>query len=88
MLSLSIFILKKKEMKVEDCEKGKCRINISEKQYGQLRKEFIKILIPTPEQRNPKSWAYATERRTLDELMVVVKLFIAKRLVEYVKKKE
>ena len=48
----------------------------TKEQYAQLRIEFIRILIPTPEQRNPKSWAYATERRVLDELMVVVKLFI------------
>ena len=51
----------------------------TKEQYAQLRIEFIRILIPTPEQRNPKSWAYATERRVLDELLAVVKLFIEKK---------
>ncbi|KKM22613.1 hypothetical protein LCGC14_1623450, partial [marine sediment metagenome] len=43
-----------------DCKDDSCKVNVSEEQYKQLRKEFIRILIPTPEQRNPKSWAYAT----------------------------
>ncbi|KKL68924.1 hypothetical protein LCGC14_2120150 [marine sediment metagenome] len=62
-----------------DCKDDSCKVNVSEEQYKQLRKEFIRILIPSPEQRNPKSWAYATERRVLDELLAVVKLFIEKK---------
>ena len=62
-----------------NCKDDSCKIIVNEKQYQELRKEFIRILIPSPEQRNPKSWAYATERRVLDELMVVVKLFIEKK---------
>ena len=62
-----------------DCKDDSCKVNVSEEQYKQLRKEFIRILIPSPEQRNPKSWAYATERRVLDELMTVVKDFIEKK---------
>ena len=62
-----------------ECKDDSCKINVSEEEYKQLRKEFIRILIPSPEQRNPKSWAYATERRVLDELMTVVKDFIEKK---------
>lgn len=51
-------------------------MNVNKEQYAQLRLEFIRILIPTPEQRNPKSCAMATERRTIDELMKVVKRVI------------
>ena len=54
--------------------------DVNEEQYEQLRKEFIRILIPTPEQRDPRSFTMATERRTLDELMVVVKEFITERM--------
>ena len=61
-----------------DCQDKKCKIDINHEEYAQLRKEFVRILIPSPEQRNPKSWAYAIERRALDELMAVVKLFIEK----------
>ncbi len=67
-----------------DCTDNKCKINVSEEQYVELKKEFTRILIPTPEQRNPKSWTMATERKTLDELMEVVKEFIVKRLSEFV----
>ncbi len=49
---------------------------LTDEQYARLRKEFIRILIPTPEQRDPKSWAYATERRTLGELIKAVKRVI------------
>ena len=62
-----------------DCKDDSCKVNVSEEQYKQLRKEFIRILIPTPEQRNPRSWAYAAERRALDELLAAVKLFIEKK---------
>jgi len=55
----------------------------TKEQYAQLRIEFIRILIPTPEQRDPKSRAMATERRVLDELLAVVKTFI-----EYVGEKK
>ena len=59
-----------------DCKDDKCKITVSEEAYAHLRKEFIRILIPSPEQWNPKSWAYATERRVLDELLAVVKTVI------------
>ncbi len=62
-----------------DCKDDKCKVNVSKEEYAKLRKEFIRILIPTPEQRNPRSWAYAAERRALDELLAVVKLFIEKK---------
>ncbi len=61
---------------MSSCKNNKGKINVSEEEYKQLRKEFIRILIPSPEQRNPKSWAYATERRVLDELLAVVKTVI------------
>ena len=54
-------------------------MKLTKEEYAQLRIEFIKILIPTPEQRDPATWAMATERRTLDELLAVVKLFIEKK---------
>ena len=63
----------------KDCTDDSCKITISQEKYAELRKEFMRILIPSPEQRNPKSWAYATERRVLDELLAVVKLFIEKK---------
>ena len=62
-----------------DCKDDSCKVNVSKEEYAKLRKEFMRILIPSPEQRNPKSWAYAIERRVLDELLAVVKLFIEKK---------
>jgi hypothetical protein len=51
-------------------------MRISKEQYAQLRIDFIRILIPTPEQRDPKSRAMVTERKTIDELMEAIKRFV------------
>ncbi len=54
--------------------------NVNEERYEQLRKEFIKVLIPCSEQRDPKSWPMAAARKTVDELMVAVKKFTTERV--------
>lgn len=54
----------------KDC----CKIDI----YGQLRKDIYKTLCPeiALSQLDPKSWAYATSRKRVDEIIELVKLFI------------
>lgn len=51
-------------------------MKLSQKQKAQLRIDFIKILIPTPERRDPKSFPMIEARRTIDELVKVVKTVI------------
>ncbi len=58
---------------------------IGEEKYKQLEKDILKILIPVPEQRKPTTWAFATSRRTIGEIMKVVKQFITERNEEETK---
>lgn len=48
--------------------------------YEQLEKDILKILITVPEQRKSSSWAYATSRKTLKEIMKCVKSFIEAKI--------
>ncbi len=58
--------------------------------YGKLRKDIYHILCPeaSPQQVNPHSWTYATNRKRMDEIMVVVRAFILERLADDVRYKE
>ena len=71
-----------------DCKDDKCGIKVNPEQSKQLRTSIMRILIPTPEQCNPNSWAFAASRKSIDEIMDVVQEFIIARLVEYVGEKK
>jgi hypothetical protein len=72
-----------------DCKDKECKITISKELYEQLHKDIFFILCPTAmQQLKPNSWAYATSRKRIGEILVVVKQFIAERLVEYVGEKK
>jgi hypothetical protein len=74
---------------MKDCKDDSCKINVDEERYKQLHKDIFFILCPTATQQlNPHSWAYATSRKRIDEIMIVVKEFIMARLVEYVDEKK
>ncbi len=56
----------------------KCKDDVS----SELRDEIRKILLPSAEQRNPHSWAFACSRRAEDEIMHAVERFVTARLGE------
>ncbi len=64
----------------EDCKDGSCVVN----PYDKLEKSIYHILNPevSREQINPHSWAYASSRKRVDEIMAVVKKFIIERLID------
>lgn len=52
---------------------------LTNEQSKQIRIGFIRILIPTPEQRDPRSWPMAAARRTIDELVKIVETVIEEK---------
>ena len=66
----------------KDCKEN-CEIDI----YGKLREDIYKVLCPEA-QASPHNWTYATNRKRLDEIMVVVRAFILERLADDVRYKE